>query len=65
MNGQMTKSKRQTVDEYIKHVNPYEKQEPLEFDLRKYSAYVKEKGLKVSEITPEIMSMFAIGHRSD
>lgn len=65
MNGQMTKSKRQTVDEYIKHINPYEKQELLEFDLRKYSAYVKEKGLKVSEITPEIMSMFAIGHRSD
>ena len=45
MNGQKTKSKRQIVEEYIKRVNPYEKQRPLEFDLRKYAAYVKEKGL--------------------
>lgn len=63
MNGQKTKSKRQIVEEYIKRVNPYEKQRPLEFDLRKYAAYVKEKGLKVSDITPEIMNMFVIEHK--
>ena len=51
------------VEEYIKRVNPYEKQRPLEFDLRKYAAYVKEKGLKVSDITPEIMNMFVIEHK--
>ncbi len=63
MNGQKTKSKRQIVEECIKRVNPYEKQRPLEFDLRKYAAYVKEKDLKVSDITPEIMNMFVIEHK--
>ena len=55
MNGQMKKSKGQIVEEYIKRVNPYEKQPPIAFDLRGYSAYIAEKGLKSSDITPEIM----------
>ena len=59
MNGQMKKSKRQIVEEYIKRVNPYEKQPPIAFDLRAYAAYVAEKGLKGSDITPEIMQMFS------
>lgn len=59
MNGQMKKSKRQIVEEYIKRVNPYEKQPPIAFDLRGYAAYVAEKGLKASDITPEIMQMFS------
>lgn len=59
MNGQMKKSKRQIVAEYIQHVNPYEKQPPIAFDLRGYAAYVAEKGLKGRDITPEIMQMFS------
>lgn len=59
MNGQMKKSKRQIVEEYIKRVNPYEKQPAIAFDLRDYAAYVAEKGLKASDITPEIMQMFS------
>lgn len=59
MNGQMKKSKREIVNEYIARVNPYEKQKPLSFDLRGYAAYIAEKGIKASEITPEIMNKFS------
>lgn len=59
MNGRMKKSRRQIVEEYIKCVNPYEKQPPLAFDLRGYAAYVAEKGLKANDITPEILQMFS------
>ena len=43
MNGQMKKSKREIAEEYIKRVNPYEKQPPIAFDLKGYDAYVSEK----------------------
>ena len=55
MNGQMKKSKREVVDEYITRVNPYEKPRPITYDLRGYAAFVAEKGLKATDITPEIM----------
>ena len=59
MSGQMKKSKRQIVDEYIKQVNPYEKPRPIDFELRGYATYVAERGLKPAEITPEIMKRFS------
>lgn len=59
MNGQTKKSKRRIVDEYIACVNPYEKPQPIDFDLRGYAAFVAEKGLKANEITPEIMKRFS------
>lgn len=59
MSGQMKKSKREIVNEYINRVNPYEKQKPLSFDLRGYATYVAEHGLKASDITPEIMNRFS------
>ena len=59
MNGQMRKSKRQIVEEYVKRVNPYEKQPPIAFDLRGYAKYVAEKGLEARDITPEIIQMFS------
>lgn len=62
MSGQMKKSKRQIVDEYLKRVNPYEKPQPIAFDLRGYATYVAEKGLKATEITPEIMQRFSKGN---
>lgn len=55
----MKKSKRQIVDEYIKQVNPYEKPHPIDFDLSGYAMYVAERGLKPTEITPEIMKRFS------
>lgn len=59
MNGQMKKSKRQVVDKYIARVNPYEKPQPIAYDLRGYAAYVAEKGLRLDQITPEIMRRFS------
>ena len=59
MNGQMKKSKKEIVNEYIKRVNPYEKPQPIAFDLRGYTAFVAKNGLKADEITPDIMQKFS------
>ena len=59
MTGQTKKSKSQIVEEYIKKVNPYEKPQPIAFDLRGYAAYIKANGLKGTDITPEIMNKFS------
>lgn len=45
--------------ESLWHRNIYKQQEPLRFDLRKYTAYIKENELKAEDITPEIMGMFS------
>ena len=59
MTGQTKKSKSQIVEEYIKKVNPYEKPQPIAFDLRGYATYIKANGLKGTDITPEIMNKFS------
>ena len=59
MTGQTKKSKSQIVEEYIKKVNPYDKPQPIAFDLRGYAAYIKANGLKGTDITPEIMNRFS------
>ena len=48
----------QTVREYIKRVRPYEKPQPIAFDLRGYAKYVSDKQIKTADITPEVMNMF-------
>ena len=53
------KSKNQIVEEYIRRVNSYEKPQPIAFDLRGYAVYIKAKGLKGTDITPEIMDRFS------
>lgn len=58
MSGQMKKSKRQIVDDFIKRVNPYEKPQPIAFDLRGYAAFVAQNDLKAKDITPEMMKRF-------
>lgn len=58
MSGQMKKSKRQLVNDFIKRVNPYEKPQPIAFDLRGYAAFVVQNGLKANEITSEMMKRF-------
>jgi hypothetical protein len=60
MTGQTKKSKSQIVEEYIKKVNPYEKPQPIAFNLRGYAAYIKANGLKGTDITPEIMNKFEV-----
>ena len=52
-------SKQKVVDEYMQDYNPYEKHEPLQFDLRGYAQYVKEHNLKPEDITLEILTLFS------
>ena len=52
-------SKQKVVDEYMQDYNPYEKHEPLQFDLRGYAQYVKERNLKPEAITLEIFALFS------
>ena len=58
MNGQMRTSKQNIIDDFLKRVDPYKKPLPISFDLRAYSKYVSENGLKADQITPEIMNRF-------
>ncbi len=47
MNGQ-TKSFKEIqnlIDEFIERVNPYERKEPLRFNLREYSRYIDENNI--------------------
>ena len=59
MNAQPKKSRKQEAEEYLRRVNPYEKPQPVAFDLRGYAAYIKAGGLKGTDITPEIMNRFS------
>ena len=43
---------------YIARTKPYEKKDPLAFDLRGYASYVKDNHLAAKDITPEIMQQF-------
>ena len=38
--------------------NPYEKPQPIAFDLRGYAAFVAQNNFKAKDITPEIMKKF-------
>ena len=58
MSGQMKTSKKQIVEDFMKRVNPYEKPQPIAFDLRGYAKYVSDKKIKTADITPEVMNMF-------
>ena len=63
MNGQTKQSKRQVAESFIAAINPYEKQEPLAFDLRRYAEYAKRNRLKAGDITPETLKKFETGGR--
>jgi uncharacterized protein involved in tolerance to divalent cations len=58
MSGQTKTSKKQIVEDFIQRVNPYEKPQPIAFDLRGYAKYVSDKQIKTADITPEVMNMF-------
>lgn len=47
MQEQMTlfREKQQMVETFIKRVNPYEKPEPLNIDLRGYTRYLEEHNI--------------------
>lgn len=58
MNGQMKKSKKQIVEDYIKRVNPYKKPEPVAFDLRGYAKYLDEHNISGKAVPMDVMKMF-------
>lgn len=58
MNGQKTLSKDQMAEDFIKRINPYEKHQPMNYDLRAYVNYIREHNLKIEEITPELVNLF-------
>ena len=64
MNGQTTlskfKEKQKIADDYIKKVNPYIKPEPLQFDLRGYSNYMKEHNIAAKDVTDDIYEKFQL-----
>lgn len=45
MNEPITLFKEKQVEEFINRVNPYEKPEPLNIDLRSYPKYLKEQNI--------------------
>lgn len=47
------------VDAFLLKYDPYAKQEPLRFDLRGYTAYVKAHSLTGDDISPEILATFS------
>ncbi|MBQ6025648.1 MAG: hypothetical protein IJL20_08600 [Lachnospiraceae bacterium] len=60
MNGQTKsyKDKLAIVDEFISRINPYQKPEPLRFDLRGYAKYLKEHNLSGKNVDENIVKMF-------
>ena len=58
MYGQMSVSKKNIVEEFIKNNDPYTKNSPLQFDLRAYTSYIEKHNLDAKQITPEILKKF-------
>jgi hypothetical protein len=60
MSGQKIsyKEKKNIVEDFIARVNPYEKQKPLNFDLRGYSDYLEKNGLSGEKVSNSIIEKF-------
>jgi len=59
MNGQTNVYKKTIAQDFIKSNNPYKINEPLQFDLRAYAAYVKENKLEANQITETVLKKFS------
>lgn len=61
MNGQTKsyKEKQNLIDEFIERVNPYERKEPLRFNLREYSRYIDENNIDRKNVPESVMKMFS------
>ena len=52
--------KRQRMaDEFIERVQPYAQGMPLEFDLRGYAAFLKDRGISGKDVPPDVAEKFA------
>ena len=54
------KERKKAIDEYLKRVNVYQKREPLNFDLRGYTAYLEEHGIDGKNVPEEVVEKFRI-----
>ena len=45
-------------DTFISRINPYQKPEPLRFDLRGYAKYLKEHNISGKNVDENIVKMF-------
>ena len=52
------KDKMETVDDFVRRVNPYEEQPKLNFDLRGYSKYIEEHNIPGDDVPEEVIAMF-------
>ena len=60
MNGQKKSSNEKDllVQAYIEKTNPYKPLEPLKFDLRGYSAYLKEHAISGNNVPEAVIAQF-------
>lgn len=60
MNEQLSEfeKKQRMTDEFIKRVQPYAQRAPLEFDLRGYANYLKDRGISGKDVPPDIVDKF-------
>ena len=61
MNEQLGEfEKRQRMaDEFIERLQPYAQRRPLEFDLRGYANYLKDRGIAGKDVPPDVAEKFA------
>lgn len=52
------KEKLAIVEEFISRVNPYQKPEPLRFNLRGYAKYLKEHNISGKNVNEDIIKRF-------
>ena len=48
------------VEEYVTRIDPYQKQNPLHFDLRSYARYVEEHDITPDQVTADMWERFKI-----
>ncbi|MBR0409321.1 MAG: hypothetical protein IJI53_14945 [Clostridia bacterium] len=56
------KEHQKAVDAYLKAHDPYQKPQPLKFDLRKYAAYVEQHKVDPASIPEEVLQSFYTGN---
>lgn len=61
MNEQMSdfEERQRMADEFIERLQPYAQRRPLEFDLRGYATFLKERGIAGKDVPPDVAEKFA------
>ena len=61
MNEQLSdfEERQRMADEFIERLQPYAQRTPLEFDLRGYANYLKDRGIAGKDVPPDVAEKFA------